>query len=65
LKKKIAEVKRKAIVPNHAIIVAGHAVVRLDKMVLAGIHVNIRNVYVCRNILGKVTDDIKEPLYIL
>ena len=34
--RKATEVRRKTIVPNHAIIVAGHAVVRLNKMASAG-----------------------------
>jgi hypothetical protein len=36
LMRKSTEVRRKIIVPHHAIIVAGHAVVRLNKMTTAG-----------------------------
>lgn len=36
LMRKSTEVRRKIIVPHHAIIVAGHAVVRLNKMATAG-----------------------------
>lgn len=36
LMRKSTEVRRKIIVPHHAIIVAGHAVVRLNQMTTAG-----------------------------
>lgn len=36
VRKATTEVRRKIVAPNHAIIVAGHAVVRLNKMSSAG-----------------------------
>ena len=52
IRKATSEVRRKTIAPNHAIIVAGHAVVRLNKMSSAGVITSL--------VLNKFHQQIKE-----
>ena len=52
IRKATSEVRRKIIAPNHAIIVAGHAVVRLNKMSSAGVITSL--------VLNKFHQQIKE-----